>query len=222
MVFHVKRHTISYQDVSRETFRHVDQLIEEHYSSLYEYLEQLLWWNQRINLVSRDVSRETIWEHIRHSLLITGLKSYQESTFIVDAGTGGGLPGMPLAIVSKEKRFLLNDIVSKKILALKQMVRKLSLKNVSVLDCPIKKFNANEPFLLISKHAFKIDDLYRMVKDKPWTSLIFYKGSNFEIELQEIDDPLSITSYDLYQESNHSFYKDKAIIEASRDNPLHT
>lgn len=215
----MKHHDITYQYVPRETFERVDVLVEKKRAVLEQYLEQLLWWNQKVNLVSRDVSRETIWEHIRHSLLITELECYREAPLIVDTGTGGGLPGLPLAIVSDNKRFLLNDIVTKKILAVKQIARKLSLQSVSFFDTSIEKLEVREPFLLISKHAFKIDDLYRMTKNKPWTSMIFYKGSDFESELQAIDSSLSFTSYDLFRESKRSFYRDKVIIQVSRKEP---
>lgn len=180
------------------------------------YLDKLLWWNQKINLVSRDVSRETIWEHIRHSLVVTGLESYQQASLVVDAGTGGGLPGLPLAIVSPEKRFLLNDIVTKKMMAAKQMIRELSLQNVTVLDRSVEDLNIEVPFLLISKHAFKMEDLYKMTKNKPWSHMVFYKGINFEPELEAIEDPLTVSVHDLYHESSQSFYKEKALIEVSK------
>lgn len=212
----MKRHRISYQDVPRETFERADEWIEKRREALEEYLDQLFWWNKKVNLVSRDVSRETIWEHIRHSLLVTVLESFQQASLVVDAGTGGGLPGLPLAMVSPEKRFILNDIVTKKMLAVKQMTRKLSLQNVSVLDQSIEKLMVDDPFLLISKHAFKMDDLYRMTKGQAWTSMIFYKGVDFESELQPIEDSLNVLVHNLYQEGDQPFYKDKALIEVSR------
>lgn len=212
----MKRHRTSYQHVPRETFKEVDKLIEEHREVMETYLDKLLWWNKKVNLVSRDVSRETIWEHIRHSLVVTGLESYQQASLVVDAGTGGGLPGLPLAIVSPEKRFLLNDIVTKKMMAAKQMIRELSLQNVTVLDRSVEDLNIEVPFLLISKHAFKMEDLYKMTKNKPWSHMVFYKGINFEPELEAIEDPLTVSVHDLYHESSQSFYKEKALIEVSR------
>ncbi len=212
----MKQSEITYRHVPRETFTAVDTYIQNHRDQLEQYLDRLLWWNKRINLVSRDVPRETIFEHIRHSLLICGLKSYQKSSLIVDTGTGGGLPGIPLAIISPEKEFILNDIVTKKVMAIKQMVRTLGLKNVSAVDFSIEKATIESPFLLVTKHAFKINDLLRMTSGLPWQEIIFYKGMDFKEELSGIDTPLSVTSYDLHEESQESFYKNKALVVVSR------
>lgn len=212
----MKHIEITYQDVPRETFSITDELIEKNREELDHYLNRLLWWNKRINLVSRDVPRETIFEHIRHSLLINGLHCYKDRSLIVDSGTGGGLPGLPLSIISPEKEFVLNDIVTKKAMAIKQMANTLGLSNVSAVDFSIAKATIDTPFLLITKHAFKINDLIRMTSGLPWTEIIFYKGVDFEDELEGINTSLSITAHRLYEGSMDSFYKDKALLVVSR------
>lgn len=215
-MFHVKQHDISYQSVPRETFSAVDNVIQSNQKTLGHYLDRLLWWNKRINLVSRDVPRETIREHIRHSLLIFELECYKNNSLIVDSGTGGGLPGIPLSIISPEKSFILNDIVTKKVMAVKQMAKTLGIQNVSSVDFSIEEATIDSPFLLISKHAFKIDNLYRMTAGMPWEHMVFYKGMEFEKELESIGIPLSVVVYDLHKESSEPFYKDKAIITISK------
>nr|WP_249067142.1 RsmG family class I SAM-dependent methyltransferase [Halalkalibaculum roseum] len=215
-MFHVKQSDITYHDVPRETFLYVDELIDQNKEQLNTYLDRLLWWNKRINLVSRDVPRETIFEHIRHSLLIHRLPAYQNSSLIVDTGTGGGLPGMPLAITSPEKEFILNDIVTKKVMAVKQMARTLGLKNASAVDFSIEKATINREFLMVTKHAFKINDLVQMTSGLPWQNIIFYKGMNFADEISGPSEEFSVNAYDLYKESRESFYKNKALVVISR------
>lgn len=168
-----------------------------------------------MNLVSRDVPRETIWEHIRHSMLLSQFEIFKSANLIVDAGAGGGLPGIPLAISHPEKHVLLNDIVTKKCLAMKQIAQKLELKNAGIVDGSIEDFERDESFLLISKHAFKINELYGMTTPLPWKNIVLYKGINFEDELDGIGESLEIESFDLSEGSD--FYRGKALVFIGRD-----
>ncbi|HET6527880.1 MAG TPA: RsmG family class I SAM-dependent methyltransferase [Balneolaceae bacterium] len=212
----MEHHQITHHAVSRETFKETDRVFEKYREQLEAYLNRLLWWNKRVNLVSRNVPRETVREHLRHSLLLSQFDVFQSASTIVDAGTGGGLPGIPLAITHPDKLFVLNDIVSKKCLAMKQMIQDLGLKNAAVFDGSIENLKQQNPFLLISKHAFKINDLYEMTVHLPWQKMVLYKGMNFENELSDIDETLEIGSYDLSGESD--FYKEKALIFIGRSN----
>lgn len=213
-MFHVEQHHISTHIVPRETFTHIEQLADNYREQLESYLDRLLWWNERLNLVSRNVSRETIWEHIRHSLLLSQFQEFKESDLIVDAGTGGGLPGIPLALTHPQKHLILNDLVTKKCLAMKQMAQKLGLKNIGIIDGSIENFSHDAPFLLISKHAFKINELYQMTSHLPWEKMVLYKGKKFENELEAIPESLKIDSYDLSERGQ--FYQGKAIVIVSR------
>lgn len=210
----MEHHTITTSNVSRETFDNAHQLYLEHDQRLNHYLDRLFWWNTRINLVSRNVPRETILKHIHHSLLLSQFAPFKATNTVVDAGTGGGLPGVPLAIAYPDKHFVLNDIVSKKCLAIKQMVRQLDLNNVSVVDQSIADIQQEQPFLLVSKHAFKINELFPMTAHLPWDALVLFKGMEFEEELKGIDQPLFIHRYEL--SSGDSFYTDKALLVISR------
>ncbi|HKK45575.1 MAG TPA: 16S rRNA (guanine(527)-N(7))-methyltransferase RsmG [Balneolaceae bacterium] len=207
-------HKIKTHHVSRETFTKVDELVSEYRERLESYLDQLLWWNKRVNLVSRNVSRETIREHIRHSLVLSQFEAFKSAELVVDAGTGGGLPGLPLAITHPKKHFVLNDLVTKKCLAMKQIAQKLRLTNLGIIDGSIEDFEQDHPFLLISKHAFKINELYRMTASLPWKNMVLYKGDNFEKELEGIEKSLQVDSYDLSEESE--FYQGKALVFVSR------
>lgn len=208
--------TIRHKDVPRETFELADELIQKKSGVIEKYIEKLFWWNEKINLISRDVSRETIREHIRHSLLVSQLDVFKEASLIVDAGTGGGLPAIPLAITHPDKAFILNDIVSKKIMAVKQMAREFSLGKVKTVDKSIEALQVKQKFLLISKHAFKIKDLYTYTDHLPWRFIVLYKSVDITSELEGLKASLDITIHKLYPNSCNSFYKGKGIIIIKR------
>ena len=202
--------------VSRETFLHIDALIEKHRPAFQSFVDQLFWWNNKINLVSRDVSRETLWEHIRHSLFLNELDCFTNADLIVDAGTGGGLPGLPLAIVNQGKSFILNDIVSKKIWAVKQIAIEIGIDNVQFDEHSIEDLSVNQPFLLVSKHAFKIREMWEMTRNKPWTHLVFYKGLPVEQELAGINEPLKVYLHKLETGTDDPFYTGKILLVVTR------
>jgi len=214
----VEHHSIATLKVSRGTFQHTSRLYSAHKPALERYLDQLLWWNERVNLISRSVSRETIEYHLFHSLLISQFKIFNSSEYVVDAGSGGGLPGIPLAIAYPQKHVLLNDIASKKCMAVKQIARKMGLDNVSTANCSIADLQQTKAFLFISKHAFKINDLYHMSAHLPWKSMILYKGMEFEGELEGISKSMTIIRYDL--SGGPSFYDGKALVIISRENSM--
>lgn len=214
-MFHVK-HSIEYNEITKEDLSLLNNLLDQHFLRLQEYADLLLWWNGRINLVSRDVSHETLFEHIKHSLLISTIENFQRAQGVIDTGSGGGLPGIPLAICYPEKSFILNDIVSKKMMAAKQMGGKLKLKNVLTRSGSISEVELNK-FLIVSKHAFKIFELLQYLGKKEWEEIIFLKGEHeVEGELSKVDSPLKVRVTTLDNVLESEFYKGKSIVEIKR------
>lgn len=206
----MEQHNIIQKLVPRETFSQINELISKNRDKLESYLDKLLWWNERVNLVSRGVSRETIWEHIRHSLILSELEPFQENKLFIDTGTGGGLPGIPLAITHPHKHFVLNDLVTKKCLVIKQIAQQIDLQNIGIIDGSIEDLHHEEECILISKHAFKINNLFKMTTHLSWKKIILYKGLDYENELQDLSESLNIICFDLSNGSD--FYNGKAII----------
>ncbi|MCP9291285.1 16S rRNA (guanine(527)-N(7))-methyltransferase RsmG [Gracilimonas sediminicola] len=210
-------HQILYTPLAYEKAENIRVLFDRHEKELEEYISRLLWWNKKINLVSRDVSRETIKDHVEHSLVLTQSELFEKTAKVIDSGTGGGLPGMPLAICYREKQIHLNDVVTKKVMACRNIASALSLKNISTSSCSIEKVGFAGDELLVSKHAFKIGDLLRMLESKPWGNIILLKGGDeIESELEKAKEPLKVNIIDLMPGFDEEFYKGKAMVEISR------
>lgn len=213
------KHSIVYSEYSKENLSLIEDLIQKNHGKLNEYVSQLHWWNKKVNLISRDVSHETLMEHVAHSLLLSQLEVFKKSTSIIDTGSGGGLPGLPLAICYPDKKFVLNDIVAKKMMAVKQMAIKLGVKNVGVNTGSIAKMEIKSSDLLVSKHAFKVFELIDFIRESSWEQVLFLKGEIEAVEeINNTEIPLSATIINLDRVLSTDFYKGKAIVHVTKIN----
>lgn len=217
-MFHVKHIPVKDGDVSRETLDLHREFIGKHSDRLHAYTRLLMQWNQNINLVSRGLTESEIYNHVIHSTWIGLTDRFLEADIIVDAGTGGGLPGIPLACLYPEKKVYLVDLVEKKCLALRDMVRKLDLGKVRVVHADIARFPADAPFHYVSKHAFKLADFEKKTRSQPWVSATFLKGSDFREELFSVSANWNVTAYSLLHLLHEPFYRDKFLLEINREN----
>jgi 16S rRNA (guanine527-N7)-methyltransferase len=207
---------ISY-DVSRETFETAAFYAAKFKTELNHYVGELIWWNNRINLMSRTISRQVIEEHVFHSLLMIGFDAFHESNYLVDIGSGGGLPGIPLAICEREKNFIFNDIVQKKCVALKDLSHKVGLVNAQVIEGDISKVSIPPEYrTYISKHAFKMPEVVSLIGSKPWDRILMLKGSDLFEEAKGLSDGFVVRAYALETGTIKSFYKGKYFVELER------
>ena len=211
------QHSIEIKDVSRETFDIVDHEWVHYRPELHNYATQLHWWNARINLISRNASMLVIEEHIKHSLLMAAFDEFYAGKNYLDIGSGGGLPSFPLAITESDLEFSALDIVEKKVTALKDMNRKLGLTNMEIINADITTYDWGDAFdVIISKHAFKMNELWPSIKNKKWNSILLLKGQDFVDELALISDPLHVKAYSLQTGTVKSFYAGKYFLEIKR------
>lgn len=220
-MFHVKQfanHQIETTNVSRETLQNIENLWEVHKPQLYRYAARLLWWNKKINLLSRSITRSQVEEHVQHSLWITASAAWGNGAeHVVDAGSGGGLPGIPLAITHPQKHVQLVDVVEKKTLATRQIIRDLNLTNVTASQQRIELLPTDETRkLYVSKHAFKLDDFFSQSFPDVNSTAIFLKGDDFRDELLRCPFPLHIKAIDLGALAISDFYQGKYVLTIKR------
>lgn len=208
----------SIRHITRVEQGRVDSLFDKNKEALSAYVERLLWWNSKINLVSRDVSRETLEKHVKHSLYISLFESYQKGDFFVDTGSGGGLPGLPLSLCFKKKQFEVNDIVSKKVFAVNDMILGLNLSDrVRGRQGDVREMDWDKEAVIITKHAFKIDQLYSMVEKKNWNKIIFLKGYEEAVdEAKSLKNSFKLSIIKLDDKFMDPFYDGKGVVELSR------
>lgn len=110
------------------------QFTEDQISKFSQFHDLIIEWNEKINLISRKNIDKVESQHLLHSLAIAKVISFKENTKVLDVGTGGGFPGIPLAIAFPNVQFTFVDSIQKKINAVKDMVQRLELYNVTVIN----------------------------------------------------------------------------------------
>lgn len=211
------KHSINTVQVNSEALLKARDLYTEHEIELEKYLDLLFEWNNKMNLVSRNVSRETVREHVIHSLLPIPLGLIQWHDEWIDSGTGGGLPGIPLAICKKEKNWILNDNVRKKMRAVEDIIQSMNLKNAEVMAKSISLVEFKKGTGIVTKHAFKIKDLLKHLGSQPWKTILMWKGvGDVEKEVRRSGEDLNVTIYAFDFGKNEPFYEGKGIVKIER------
>ncbi len=122
-------------------------------------------WNAKINVISRKDIEELYTKHVLHSLGIAKVMSFQPNAKVLDVGTGGGFPGIPLAILFPETNFYLIDVIAKKIKVVQAVADSLGLKNVKAVQ--LRAVNVKEDFdFIVSRAVTNMPDFYSWVKNK--------------------------------------------------------
>ena len=201
-----------YFDLLERYHMEISQEKLEIYRSLYDLYKDL---NDKVNLISRKEFENFYLHHIIHSLSITKFELIKDENNIIDLGTGGGLPGIPLAIYYNRKNFILVDSIRKKITAVDKIINKINAKNISTLNNRAENLDIKAD-IIICRSVSSVDNLIQWTKGllNDEGRLILLKGGNVNKELKNISSRFTIYNLDdIYSEN---YFKDKKIIEIHR------
>lgn len=160
------------------------ELVERH----LRYLELLRRWNRRFNLTAVRAPADMVVRHLLDSLAV---HPYVKNNRLLDMGSGGGLPGIPLALADPERNVVLLDSNGKKTRFLRQAVLELALTNVTVLEARAEALRPTERFDTVIARAFAdLPTLWRMARPclKPQGRVLAMKGCEPSAELQRLAD----------------------------------
>ena len=183
----------------------------------FETLEALyLDWNAKINVISRKDINELYVKHVLHSLAIAKIQKFEAGTYILDVGTGGGFPGIPLAILFPEVHFYLIDVILKKINVVKAVAESLNLKNIKAEQMRAENVKGDFDFI-VSRAVTNMPDFVSWIKDKiKKTSkhelkngILYLKGGDLSDELKDFP---KATCYNISHFFENEFFETKKVV----------
>ena len=177
-------------------------------------------WNSNINLISRKDFNFFYERHVLHSLSIVNIIDFKNETDVMDLGTGGGFPGVPLAIYFPKTNFFLVDSIKKKSNCLNQIINELQLNNVEVINSRAESINKSFDFILsravapISKlYSWSLDKISNENNNKLKNGLICLKGGDLKNELKSFKKNIDI--YNISDFFIEDFFNTKKVLHCA-------
>ena len=183
----------------------------------FELLQQLYAdWNSKINVISRKDIDELYTRHVLHSLAIAKIQAFEPGTYVLDVGTGGGFPGIPLAILFPESRFYLIDVILKKINVVKAISESLGLKNVKADQLRAENVKGDFDFI-VSRAVTNMTDFAEWIKYKIKKTnkhelsngILYLKGGDLSEELKNFP---KATEYNISDFFEDEFFETKKVV----------
>ncbi len=173
-------------------------------------------WNEKINVISRKDIDALYTKHVLHSLGIAKIIQFEPGTYVLDVGTGGGFPGIPLAILFPETRFYLIDVIAKKIKVVQAVADALGLKNMKAEQKRAELVKGDFDFI-VSRAVTNMPDFVSWIKDKTKKNnkhelkngILYLKGGDLTEELAAFP---KATEYNLSDFFEDEFFETKKVV----------
>lgn len=199
----VEKYFTGLSDKQVEQFRQLEGLYRE--------------WNEKINVISRkDIDALSV-HHVLHSLAIAKVISFKVGTKVLDVGTGGGFPGIPLAIMFPEVDFFLVDSIGKKIKVVEGVAGALGLKNVTARQVRVETMKEKFDFIVsraVTAFPAFVALTRNRIRENSFNDLangiLYLKGGDFEEEIKDCRNRVSI--YNIPDFFEEEFFETKKLI----------
>lgn len=175
-------------------------------------------WNDQINVISRKDMDNFYTNHVLHSLGIAKVINFKPKAEVLDVGTGGGFPGIPLAILFPDTRFHLVDSIGKKIKVVNEVVNALKLTNVEAEKTRAEEIKGRQYDFIVSRAVTRMKEFHQWVKNKVKkesthsldNGILYLKGGDLEEEMAELGKPYSM--YELSEFFKEEFFETKKVV----------
>ena len=180
-------------------------------------------WNTKINVISRKDIEQLYERHVLHSLAIARIIRFKPGTRILDVGTGGGFPGIPLAIFFPETSFVLIDSIGKKIRVVNEVATALNLRNITAEHIRVEDIKQKFDFV-VSRAVTSFPRFVSIVQSKVsnqnnndlLNGILYLKGGDFEDEITPFRKQIQV--FDLHDFFQEEFFETKRLIHMSLKN----
>ena len=196
--------------------RYFSDLTEKQISQFEQLPDLYREWNAKINVISRKDIDELLERHVLHSLAISKIQSFHPGSTVMDVGTGGGFPGIPLAILFPETQFYLCDVIAKKIKVVNTVAKALGLTNVVAEQKRAGTFDTQFDFI-VSRAVTKMPDFVKWVRKNVKkksehelkNGILYLKGGDLSEELANFSTVKEFNISDIYTEP---FFETKKVV----------
>ena len=199
-----------------EIIKHFPDLTDLQHNQFRKLKELYEDWNSKINVISRKDIDQLYTKHVLHSLAIAKIQKFESGTYVLDIGTGGGFPGIPLAILFPETRFYLIDVILKKINVVKAVAESLGLKNVKAEQLRAENVKGDYDFI-VSRAVTNMPDFVSWIKDKIKKTnkhelkngILYLKGGDLTEELKDFPKAKEYNISDFFDDE---FFETKKVV----------